>query len=325
VTLFSLFFAVSSFAAKKVTTGFVQLSPGHDLYIEYKPAENGLPTLVVLNGLTYNVRTWDPFIEPFLKSGYGILRYDAQGQGETLLQYAPAMREIPLSDQTSDLHALLAKLNLTESVYLLGLSYGGGIALDFLDKYPAQVKALILMAPYTEPLKQQNDWIMSQVWYTRATMPFNQATDDELYDYYLKTLVYTTYPVAEPVVLNNPFILEAVYRMAEGVRKFNAVPLEARFPQASVHLIQGSADQYITSVVFDSFWNQLPQGAGASRIIIEGSEHKIPQAVPKFSQAWVEKILAGDKRISGGRQFKGEPLFGRAKSEQTVVNLPKDI
>ncbi len=40
-------------------------------------------------------------------------------------------------------------------------------------------------------------------------------SDDDLYDLFLHQIVYATYPQAEPIVLENPFKLEATYRLVQ--------------------------------------------------------------------------------------------------------------
>ena len=303
-------------------SGFVTLADGRALYAEFTPAAPGKSTLVLLNGMTHDVRNWDAVVSQLDLNGVGLLRYDLWGQGETLLAHAPATDRIPLSRQIDDLAELSGRLGITGRIDLAGLSYGGGLALAFAAKYPGRVGHLIVMAPYVEAVADQDAWIKTQVAFTRLTFPMNPASDDELYDYFLRNLVYQSYPLAEPSVLSNPFKLEATFRLTQGIRTFRADQVVGRLPIGSVHLMIAGNDQYITHGELDRFWSAVPQDRRGSRIKIEGVEHKFIGVVPQFAAAWLSLIERGDTRIAGGRSFAGQPHEGTARSGQLVIPMP---
>lgn len=322
--LIALLFSSPAFAQDHFE-GFVKIG-AQELYVEHLKAEPGKPTVVLLNGLTYSIRSWDKFTGELekLAPGAGILRYDMRGMGKTLLNdRLPVSYEIPHSLQAEHLKLLLDKLAIRKA-HLLGLSYGGGIAVAFADKYARYSESLILMAPFTKPLKAQDEWIKLQVAATRAMNPWNPATDDELYDFFLRQFIYSTYPSAEPVVLENPYKLEAVFRMVQGIRKFNAIDFLNRLPAKAVHLVVAKQDQYIPQEVMDELWEKLPAAKKASRIYINGSEHKIPEAIPAYSAGWVAEILKKNPKISGARSFLGTVRDGNAKAGAVVIELPRN-
>lgn len=277
--------------------GFIKIREGRELFVNYVKPKAGQPTLIILNGLTYSTLQWDRFAAELEKRGTGLLRFDMYGMGQTLLKYAPATEVISYQDQAEDVKKLLTVMNLKAPYNFVGLSYGGGIGLAYSFAYPQDIKNLILMAPYTEPLEGQYKWIMSQIWATRQVFPYNPSSDDELYDYFLHQIVYATYPQAEPVVLQNPFILEGVYRMVQGIRKFRPVDLTQQIP-ATTHLMIAEYDQYIPRQVLNSFWDKVPAVAKGTCVIVKNSEHKIPEAVPGFAAKWVYEILQGANHAS---------------------------
>ena len=287
--------------------GFVKITEKREIYVDYERPVPGRPTVVLLNGLTYRVGCWDTFTTALEGDGLGILRYDAVGQGETLLKYGIPTDAISLKDQVEDLRLLLNALGIMDPVHLVGLSYGGAIDLMFAAQYPERTASVILMAPFVGPLASQDTWIRQQINQVHVLYPYNPATFDELYDYFLKFIIYQTYPAAEPIVLENPFKLEATFRMVQGVRKFHAKDIVDQLPAGKVHLMIARKDQYLENAVHEEFWSQLPASARASRIYIEGSEHKIPEAVPQFAADWVRRIVNGDASISGGATFVGDP------------------
>lgn len=289
---------------------WVKVAPDRELYVNWIKAKRGRETVIVLNGLTYSERYWENFAVELAAKGYGVLRYDMFGMGKTLLKYAPIMDVIPYQNQVTELESLIKALKIRGPVNLLGLSYGGGIAMAFAAKNPHWVKHLIAMAPYTQPMESQDRWIRQMIQTTRLTQPWNKASDDALYDFFLRQLVYSTYPAAEPSVLENPFKLEAVFRLAQGVRHWNAEQAVNQLPAGSFHLMIAGNDQYIPRPVMDALWNSVPSHARASAFVVAHSEHKIPEAVPEFAAAWVSEILSGNEIVGQGWTFEGNPYTG---------------
>lgn len=271
--------------------GFVDIGT-KELYVEYAAPAAGRPTVVLLNGLTYSTTQWQKMTDALVKKGLGVLRYDMDGMGKTLLKYGVKNEPYAYGDQALDLNSLLKVLRIQAPYNLVGLSYGGGIGAAYTFKFPKKVSKLVLIAPYTEALLQQDQWIKSQIWVTRIHFPYNPYSDDQLYDYFLKQIVYTTYPSVEPIVLENPYKLEAVYRMTQGIRKFRVLDDAKLFPAKSVYLVIADKDQYIKRDVIEAFWKEIPAAAKAERIYVKDSEHKIPEAKPEVMAQIVDRIVS---------------------------------
>src|SRR5512147_2094059 len=105
-----------------------------DLY--YEIAGEGHP-LVLIHGGLVNSGLWDDQFEVFA-GHYRTLRYDVRGFGKS---------KSPTSyfSNHSDLRDLLDYLGI-QQVYVLGLSMGGMIAIDFTLAYPNHVAALLPIA-----------------------------------------------------------------------------------------------------------------------------------------------------------------------------------
>lgn len=300
--------------------GFVEIEPGRALYVDWKKAAPGAPTIVLLHGLTYNIASWNQFVAAAAQFNYGILRYDPTGMGETLLRDEGAHGLIRIEDQARDLDLLTKKLGLRGKLNLVGLSYGGGLAIAFARDYAERLENAILMAPFTEPLKAQDTVIRSQIAWTRLTFPLNPASDDDLYAYFLRQNVYYVYPLTEPSMLENSYKAEAVFQMTQGIRKFDAYKASQKFPAASVHLVIAGQDQYIERPVMEKFWSQVPEKARASKLVILRSEHKIPESQPEFAAAWVSAILGSSKGQMQGRSFTGDPRTGQVEMSAPASN-----
>jgi pimeloyl-ACP methyl ester carboxylesterase len=113
--------------------GFIE-ARGTRLY--YEAAGRGHPLILIHGGLL-DRRMWDPQFAEFARF-YEVIRYDLRGYGKS------EMGNVPYTDER-DLYDLLTDLAI-DHTYLLGLSLGGRVALDFALTYPEMVDALILAA-----------------------------------------------------------------------------------------------------------------------------------------------------------------------------------
>src|SRR5438552_3337811 len=109
---------------------------GTELY--YDVAGAGHP-LTLVHGMLLDRRSWDDQFGVFARQ-YRVVRYDMRGWGDS----AQELAEPPFSPR-QDLLSLLDYLNI-QKTYLLGLSGGGALALDFTLEHPDTVDALILVA-----------------------------------------------------------------------------------------------------------------------------------------------------------------------------------
>lgn len=261
---------------------FVQFSP---------PKEPNLPTLVFLNGLTYEYDKWDRLIGFLRPLGYGILQYDPVGHGQSLIRYGAPTAPVTIEDQARDLDLITKALGLKGKLNLVGLSYGGGLAIAFAKTYSHRIENAFLLAPYTEPVESQDRWIQQQIQLIRLWQPWVTATDDELYAHFLRLNVFTIFPLAEIAILSLPEKRESVFQLIQGIRKFNMIDASQNFPASSVHLVIAGLDQYIPRAALERFWQQLPGPSRSTKMVIRLSEHKLPESFPHFTASWIHQVL----------------------------------
>ena len=103
----------------------------------YDVEGEGRPLVLLHDGLL-DRRVWDGPFETFSRF-YRTVRYDRRGYGESS---APTT---PFSD-VSDLYRLMQHLGMSEA-YLVGVSGGGRVALEFALEHPEMVSALVLVGP----------------------------------------------------------------------------------------------------------------------------------------------------------------------------------
>jgi pimeloyl-ACP methyl ester carboxylesterase len=299
--------AAPALAATQTQAGLVEVN-GRKLYTEYTKAKNNKPTLIFVNGLTYSTKNWWRTVSPLIQEGYGIVLFDMWGMGTTLLSSPLPNGPIPYKQQVVDIKALLTKLRLRPPYNFVGLSYGGGILASYATSYPRDIKNLIMIAPYTEFLQTQKDFLLKQIKWTRQTFPANPATDEQLTDYFIRQLVYATYPLAEISSLENPFKLEGITRIVQGIRTYQPIEETRSLPRNGVHLILAENDQYIPKDIFVNYWNAIPQSAKASRVFVKFSEHKLPDVFPRFTSQLIKGIVDGQPVMFNGDTFIANPI-----------------
>src|SRR5260370_27698701 len=115
--------------------GFAEVN-GAKLY--YEVTGTGHPLVLLHEGIA-DSRMYDDQFHAFAQR-YRVVRFDLRGFGQSDLP--PSDNPVALHE---DLYGLLAFL-LIKKIYMLGMSMGGAIALDFTLAHPAMVDALILVA-----------------------------------------------------------------------------------------------------------------------------------------------------------------------------------
>lgn len=84
---------------------------------------------------------------------------------------------------------------------------------------------------------------------------FHRNSDDDLYGQFLKDIVFQTYPIYESVV--------------------------------------AARDQYVPKEDLAEFWSALASDKKLSHIIIQESEHKIPESKPERNSSWIADPTSG--------------------------------
>lgn len=112
-------------------TGFLE-TDGARIHYE---AEGAGPAVLMIHAGVANLRMWDDQVAA-LRDRYRVIRYDTRGYGETDTAH------VSFSNR-SDVAAVLDHLG-EQAAHVVGLSRGGGIALDFALERPDRVRSLVV-------------------------------------------------------------------------------------------------------------------------------------------------------------------------------------
>ncbi len=121
-------------AEPQPTGSFIQLGSLRIHYLEQPGA--GTP-VVLIHGLPGTAEDWED-VTPLL-AGHRTIAIDRPGFG-----YSTAGGYVPFDRQLRALHELFAKLHVDRPI-LVGHSYGGTISLGFAERYPGEVRGLVLV------------------------------------------------------------------------------------------------------------------------------------------------------------------------------------
>lgn len=150
---------------------------GHKVY--YKICGTQGEPLVVLNGIMMSTASWTPFLKNFSKNNVTILvDFFDQGQSDRLTQSYDHKIQVRL------LAELLNTLPYSK-VNIMGISYGGEIAIQYAVEYPEKVRRLVLA----------NTAGRTSAWLRKIGDGWNEvAKTGDGYSYYLTTIpvIYST-------------------------------------------------------------------------------------------------------------------------------------
>jgi len=259
---------------KELQTGFADVN-GTRLY--YEVAGTGHPLLLIHGGLV-DRRLWDDQFDVFAQH-YQVIRFDVRSFGDS----APITAETPPYSLEEDLYSLLKFLGI-EKTYVLGLSMGGAIAINFTLMYPEMVDALIPVAMGLSGFEPAEEDKASEAEVDEAMRSGNVARAVEL------TLrFWTDGPMRTPEQVN-PAVREKVRAMTtrnfERPEDENATQPRALEPPAisrlsEIHvptlIIVGDQDVRDILKIADILEKEIP---GAKKVVIPGTAHHLNMEKP---------------------------------------------
>ena len=206
--------------------------------IYYEDEGEGKP-LLLLNGIMMSVKSWQPFVPAFTKNNR-LIRLDFLDQGQSHKMETAFTQDI----QAEVVKALLDRLNIPK-VCVVGISYGGEIALLFALKYPEITERLVLFN--TTPAT--GDWLrdIGRGWNLIAEsgggLAYYHTTIPVIYssEFYKRESVWMEKRKEKVVpVFSNPAFLAAMIRLTNSAENFD---VSNRLQEISCPTLIVSAEQ----------------------------------------------------------------------------------
>jgi len=233
----------------------------------YTVEGSGKPILI-LNGIMMSTKSWAPFVHT-LSAQNTLIRLDFYDQGQS--DKIPG-ESYTQSIQVELIQALLQHLNL-EKTSIVGISYGGEVALQFAIQYPNSVDRLLLFntAAYTSPWLQDigKGWIAASK--TRNGQAYYQTAIPVIYSphYYESKLEWMK--KREQILIpifSNPEFLDAMERLTNSAEHYD-VRAELSHIQAKT-LIVSAEEDYLTPMANQEYLYQHIKGSELIKIPVSG-------------------------------------------------------
>jgi 3-oxoadipate enol-lactonase len=269
-----------SSTAPDIKSGFAEVNGGK-LY--YEVAGQGHP-LVLIHGGQMDSRMWDEQFTLFAKS-YRVIRYDFRGFGKS-----PASTNVLAGED--DLAALLRFLGVRKA-FVVGLSLGGRVAIDFALAHPDMVDAIVPVAPGLSGFHFSDDPSMMESSRAAQRRDWNKVTDLWLKSGYMspamenakiaKRLRQLTYETAHENLDN--WTLERVLNP----------PAIERLPQIKVPtlVIVGNRDVADIHEICGLLRARIP---GIEEVVIQGAGHIVNMEKPAdFNTAVLDFLSSRSK------------------------------
>lgn len=239
---------------------------GRDIYYDVKGL--GKP-FIILNGIMMSTKSWEPFMESFSENNMCI-RVDFFDQGQS----AKLKSSVYTQDlQVQIIEALIKELNLSK-VSIVGISYGGEVALEFAVKHPNLVDRLVLFntTPYTSPWLAEIGYKWNSIGRTRDGKTYYQATIPAIYSpsFYearldwMKKREAILFPI-----FSNPDFLDAMERLTNSAEHYD---VRDRLDQITAPTLIVAADEdYLTPINNQKYLAKHIQGSNL--VILPGVGH----------------------------------------------------
>lgn len=265
--------------------GFAEVN-GTTLY--YEVAGEGHPLVLNHGGLVDN-HLWDGQFEAFAQH-FKVLRYDIRGFGDSGMLKS-GMKPYSME---RDLYSLLRNLGI-EKTYVLGLSMGGALAIDFTIQYPEMVDALITVGAGLSGFEEGEP--DEELKAKDAAMYEAFKSGDIARAVEISLQIWTDGPYRTPELVD-PQVRERVRAMTthnfERGDDEEVQPQEMEPPAAGrlseIHvptlIIVGSQDVEVILTIADTLEKGI---AGAKKVVIPDTAHHLNMEKPEeFNQVVIE-------------------------------------
>ncbi len=267
------------------TTGYAAV---HGAQIYYETMGAGHPLVFVHAGIA-DSRMWDDQFAVFAEQ-YRVIRYDIRGFGKSAMPPGP-------SSTSGDLHGLLNVLGVAKA-HVVGLSIGGGIAIDFTLQHPEMVSALVAVASGLGGTESS-----AEMQHADAAVDATRERDGIDAAVEAENRLWVDGPKRRPEQVNPSVrarVAEmngALYRLPEvdAPRERLAPPAAGRLGEIHVPTLVIVGDGDVSDVIETA--DMLARGiAGAQKIVVPGVAHMVNMEVPDaFNRAvldFLDQVVA---------------------------------
>lgn len=271
----------------KLTLNVHTLFGPHDRNVEYKG------TIVILPGLDDSVFQYENAINLIRVNNphWSILGIDLRGQGKTRdNEKSIYTSKITIDEQAEILEKVLEK-HMINKVFLVGLSYGGGIALHYTRNYPLRVLGLGLIAPYVTNFKAYKPGITGLYYGLSYYNPFYKVMSRVgLPPYFFGAKVKGRLNTMTNWTSQR---MSALTKLTLGILDLNTDKTlkEIQPLPIGIHLLTACQDTVIPIAAHRHFYKKIPKNTPKSFSLEDGIGHRVLQEHPKQAAMWMHRLL----------------------------------
>jgi len=258
-------------------TGFVEVDGGK---LFYELAGEGETIVMIHDGILHRV-TWDAQFEMFAKD-YRVVRYDRRGYGDS------SRAEAKYSD-IEDLEKVFEQLNIQKAI-VMGMSYGGSLAIDFTLANPDKVMKIVLVGSivsgygYSEHMSNRGGHMTEADW----------ASAEALRRYFFEKDPYTVWPENKEakekvnrIIEKYPLNLDMdKYKLLQGPKR----PALSRLDEIKVPTLIVVGEYDIPDV--HAHAGAIEAGiSGAKRVLVNNAGHHVPTEQPEILNELILKFI----------------------------------
>jgi len=238
--------------------------------VHYEADGEGFP-IIILNGIMMSTKSWQPFM-PTLSEHFQVVRLDFFDQGTSDKMKSETYTQ---SIQVDLIHALLSHLGI-DKIHVVGISYGGEVALQFAIQYPNQIGRLLLFntAPNTNAWLTEigRSWI--ETGKTRNGSHYYKTTIPVIYSPHFYEERLDWMKKREQILIpifSNPEFLDQMERLTLSAESYDVRNQLSQITCPT--LIISAEEDYLTplpnqeflhSHIKDSLWMKIPFAGHAS-------------------------------------------------------------
>lgn len=262
------------------------------LRIAYERTGTGPPLVLLHGGLGDGPTTWRDQLDR-LADRFTVFAWDAPGAGES----DPPPPSFRLPDYADVLAGFIDALGL-QRPHIGGLSFGGGLAIQFFDRYPAVPRTLVLAGAYTGWAGSlPTDRVEHRL---ELALKLADGPPEELVD----ALLPTMFSDSAPQEVEDRFAASMAATPAAGIkamaRSFAEADLREVLPRIDVPtlLLYGGDDVRSPPDVAEVIHDAMP---GSELVFLEGVGHVCCMEAPDRFNARVRAFLHQHGASTAGR------------------------
>lgn len=316
--------SVSLFKKSAITVTAQNGTVERRLETEIFRAEKSAPVVVLLNGLIYETKRWNPVADALAGLGLTVVKMSFSAQPESLRllknKETPSFlnRGLELSTLADDVKQVLDHHQIRRPITLVGLSYGGAVAAEFAKIYPEKIENLLLLSPLVVPLDTYNPasaplhamlgtvrfwednscamygWV--NPWFCSAKDFWYDSFYSFFYESYLNLRIAETPKGIEPAIYK-----KAVFQLIRAVRDFNLKTEAAHLK--NVHLVIAEGDDVNLKSDQRKTWLLVPENERRSLAEFVGVVHALPDEAPERTTKWIFDVARGESSLQNGTEY----------------------